>query len=83
MNFLLALQLLIAAVSALTVRAPTIADDLKALVSTPSSVSIDFRARWSTFNAPSPAVVVNVTSEKDVAVVVGHSLGAEGLRNQG
>ncbi|WQF86757.1 Putative berberine/berberine, FAD-binding domain, PCMH-type, FAD-binding, type PCMH, subdomain 1 [Colletotrichum destructivum] len=70
MNFLLSLQLLIAAVSALTVRAPTIADDLKALVSTSSSVSIDFRARWSTFNAPSPAVVVNVTSEKDVAVVV-------------
>ncbi|KAJ0161522.1 6-hydroxy-D-nicotine oxidase [Colletotrichum tanaceti] len=67
---LLSLQLLVAAVSALAVRAPTIAEDLKALVSTSSSVAVNLRARWSTFNAPSPAVVVNVTTEKDVAVVV-------------
>ncbi|GKT50090.1 FAD-linked oxidoreductase azaL [Colletotrichum spaethianum] len=70
MKLLLSLQLLAVAVSALTLRAPAVADDLKALVSPSTSVTVDLRARWSMFNAPTPAIVVNVTTEKDVATVV-------------
>jgi hypothetical protein len=44
--------------------------DLNRIVSPASQVKIELRLRWSTYNAPSPAVVVNVTSEKDVASVV-------------
>ncbi|KAH6629404.1 FAD binding domain-containing protein [Boeremia exigua] len=57
-------------ISALAIRAPTIAQDLATLVSTASSVSIELNARWSDFNAPLPSVVVNVTSEDDVAATV-------------
>jgi hypothetical protein len=56
--------------AALAVRTPTVAEDLQALVSTSPSVSIQLQARWSDFNAPLPAVVVNVASENDVAAVV-------------
>ncbi|KZL63352.1 fad binding domain-containing protein [Colletotrichum incanum] len=70
MKLLLSLQLLVVAVSALTARAPTVANDLKALVSAPSSVAINLRVRWSTFNAPILAIIVNVTTESDVAAVV-------------
>ncbi|GJC89088.1 FAD-linked oxidoreductase azaL [Colletotrichum liriopes] len=70
MKLLLSLQLLVVAAFALAVRAPAVANDLKALISAPSTVAVDLRARWSTFNAPTPAIVVNVTTEKDVAAVV-------------
>ncbi|KAJ4365116.1 hypothetical protein N0V83_008734 [Neocucurbitaria cava] len=66
----LSLLTLVSAVSALAVRQPDVASDLKSLVSTPSSVSVDIRARWSEFGAPLPAVVVRVTAEKDIAVIV-------------
>lgn len=60
----------VSCVKALVTRIPTVAQDLQALVSVPSSVSIELQARWSDFNAPLPSIVVNVTSEKDVAAVV-------------
>ncbi|KAF1926972.1 FAD-binding domain-containing protein [Didymella exigua CBS 183.55] len=60
----------LSSVAALTIKAPTIARDLVALVSASSSVSVELQARWSDYNAPNPSVVVNVTSENDVAVVV-------------
>ncbi|KAF2623315.1 FAD-binding domain-containing protein [Macroventuria anomochaeta] len=61
---------LASATTAVAVRIPTVAQDLAALVSTSSSVSIELQARWSNFNAPLPSVVVNVTSEKDVAAII-------------
>lgn len=69
----LSLLTLVSAVSALVARQPDVASDLKSLVSTPSSVSVDLRARWSEFGAPLPAVVVRVTAEKDIAAIVGSS----------
>lgn len=69
MRVLLCLQLWIAAISALALRASSIAADLQSLVSS-SPVSVELRARWSSYNAPLPSVVVNATSEKDVAAVV-------------
>ncbi|KAF1950213.1 FAD binding domain-containing protein [Byssothecium circinans] len=51
-------------------RVPDIVSDLTSLVSTASTVSVDLRLRWSLYNAPVPSVVVNVTTEKDVAAVV-------------
>ncbi|KAF1942364.1 FAD binding domain-containing protein [Clathrospora elynae] len=59
-----------AAVSALAVKQTDVASDLKHMVSSPSSVSFDLRARWSDYNAPMPAVVVKVQSEKDIVTVV-------------
>ncbi|KAK1579946.1 FAD binding domain-containing protein [Colletotrichum navitas] len=70
MKLFLSLQLLVVAVSALTARAPNVANEIKARVSPSSSVAVDLRARWSAFNAPVPAIVVNVATEKDVAAVV-------------
>lgn len=70
MKGLIVLLSAVSSVTALAFRAPAVAQDLAALVSVPSSVSIELQARWSDFNAPLPSVVVNVTSEKDVAAVV-------------
>jgi len=69
MRLLLVPQLL-TAVAALAVRgAVDIAADLSSMV--PSSpVAVEYRARWSDFAAPQPNVIVNVTTEKDVATVV-------------
>ncbi|KAJ4405223.1 hypothetical protein N0V91_005382 [Didymella pomorum] len=70
MKGLIVLLSAVSSVTALAFRAPAVAQDLAALVSVPSSVSIELQARWSDFNAPLPSVVVNVTSEKDVAAVI-------------
>ncbi|ORY11359.1 FAD binding domain-containing protein [Clohesyomyces aquaticus] len=69
MHIFLGLQLLVTAVSAIVIRAPAVAEDLKKLVSS-SAVSIEARARWSDYNLPLPSVVVSPTSENDVAAVV-------------
>lgn len=53
-----------------THQTPSIADDLKHLVASSSSVSTEIPARWSEYHAPNPEIVVNVTSENDVAAVV-------------
>ncbi|CAO2658605.1 Nn.00g063280.m01.CDS01 [Neocucurbitaria sp. VM-36] len=66
----LSLLTLVSAVSALAVRQTDVAQDLKGLVSSPSSVTVELRARWSTYNTPLPAVVVKVQTEKDIALVV-------------
>ncbi|KAF1849778.1 FAD binding domain-containing protein [Cucurbitaria berberidis CBS 394.84] len=60
----------VSAVSALVVRQTNVAQDLKSLVSSPSSVTVELRARWSTYYAPLPAVVVKVQTERDVALIV-------------
>lgn len=60
-----------AAASALAVRQADVVSDLKTLVSSPSSVNVEIRARWSDYNAPLPAVVVSVQAEKDIATIVG------------
>jgi hypothetical protein len=60
-----------AAVSAFAVRQADVARDLKTLVSSPSSINVELRARWSDYNAPLPAVVVSVQAEKDIAIIVG------------
>ncbi|KAK2063696.1 FAD binding domain-containing protein [Colletotrichum caudatum] len=78
MKLFLSLQWLVVAVSALATRTPNVADEIKALVSPSSSVAVDLRVRWSAFNAPVPAVVVNVTTEKDVAAVT-FDLGTNGV----
>ncbi|KAF2714945.1 FAD binding domain-containing protein [Pleomassaria siparia CBS 279.74] len=75
MRVLSFIQLLATAVTvtALVPRIPTpgvVANDLKSLVSTASSVSVDLPARWSDYNLPLPSVVVNVASENDVAIVI-------------
>jgi hypothetical protein len=70
MRVLLSLLLVITATAAVAVRTPSVAQDLEALISTSSSISVELKARWSDFNAPLPAVVVNVATEKDVAAVV-------------
>ncbi|KAH7123628.1 FAD binding domain-containing protein [Dendryphion nanum] len=72
MRAILFLQLFVALVPALSVRSPSVVDDLKQLVSTSSSVAANLRARWTDHNDPNPAVIVNVTSEKDVAAVVSY-----------
>lgn len=79
MQWLLSLWFCVTAVSALAFRAPSVADDLRAVVSPDCSVSVsvDLRARWSDYNAPTPAIIVNVTSERDVAAVVRSSSYAE------
>ncbi|KAH7084837.1 hypothetical protein BKA63DRAFT_401906 [Paraphoma chrysanthemicola] len=74
MRFLL-LQAFVTAIAALAVRQTeltqgSITSDLNGLISAGSKASIELRARWSLYNAPMPAVVVNVTTEKDVATVV-------------
>jgi FAD/FMN-containing dehydrogenase len=75
MRFLL-LQCFATAIAALAVRQSSdltqssVMADLNKIVSPASQVKIELRLRWSTYNAPTPAVVVNVTSEKDVASVV-------------
>jgi hypothetical protein len=72
----LLLQCFATAIAALAVRQPyaltqsSVMADLNKVVSPASQVKIELRLRWSTYNAPTPAVVVNVTSEKDVASVV-------------
>jgi hypothetical protein len=70
MRVLLSLLLVITATADVAVRTPSVARDLEALISTSSSISVELKARWSDFNAPLPAVVVNVATEKDVAAVV-------------
>jgi hypothetical protein len=69
MRFVLGLQLFVATISAIALKAPTIAEDLKKLVAS-SPVTVEYKARWSDYNLPFPSVVVNATSEKDVAAVV-------------
>lgn len=75
MRFFL-LQSFITAIAALAVRQESdltqssITADINKIVSTASQARIELRARWSLYAAPTPAVVVNVTSEKDVAAVV-------------
>jgi len=69
MRLLVGLQLFVATIEAVAIRAPEIAEDLKKLV-TSSPVAVEYRARWSDYNLPHPSVVVNATSEKDVAAVV-------------
>ena len=61
---------LVSAVSAYAVRQTDVVQDLKGLVSSPSSVTLELRARWSEYYAPDPAVVVKVLTEKDIAVIV-------------
>lgn len=58
--------------AAVDVSARSVADDLLSLVST-SSVGVQVRARWSDFDLPTPSVIVNATSEKDLSAVVCHS----------
>jgi hypothetical protein len=70
MKSLILLLSAVSSVTALAIKVPSVAQDLAALESVPASVSIDIQARWSDFNAPLPSVVVNITSEKDVAAVV-------------
>lgn len=55
--------------AAVDVSARSVADDLLSLVST-SSVGVQVRARWSDFDLPTPSVIVNATSEKDLSAVV-------------
>lgn len=69
MWFLFGVQLLAATVAGAAIRAPAVAEDLKQLVAS-SPVAVEYRARWSDYNLPLPSVVVNATSEKDVAAVV-------------
>lgn len=70
MRVLLSLLSAVTAIAAVAAGTPIVAQDLKGLVSASSSVSVELPARWSDYNAPLPAVVVNVTTEKDVAAVV-------------
>jgi hypothetical protein len=48
----------------------SVTTDLNNAISAASRASVELRARWSEFGAPSPAVVVNVTTENDVVSVV-------------
>jgi hypothetical protein len=59
-----------AAVSALAIKQADVAQDLKSLVSSSLSVSVELPARWSDYNTPVPHVVVKVETEKDVAAIV-------------
>ncbi|KAH6988389.1 FAD binding domain-containing protein [Ilyonectria destructans] len=69
-NLLVGLQLLsVAAAAALDISARSVATDLKSLVSS-SGVGVVLRERWSDFDAPLPAVVVNATCERDIKAVV-------------
>lgn len=74
---LFSLQCFVTAVAGLAVRQssdPTqgsITADLNQIISSASQAKVELKARWSLYNAPNPAVVVNVASEKDVAAVVG------------
>lgn len=76
MHLLFSLTLLVSSITALAVRRD-VASDLQALVSTSSAVSVDLRARWNDVGAPTPNVIVNVTSEKDVAAVVKYCVEAD------
>jgi hypothetical protein len=74
MRFFL-LQCFATAIAALAVRQTemtqsAVTADLNSVISAASKASIELRARWSLVGAPSPAVVVNVTTEQDVASVV-------------
>lgn len=44
--------------------------ELSPLLSHKDLISTEFPARWSDFNAPHPAAVVNVATEADVATTV-------------
>jgi hypothetical protein len=59
-----------AAVSALGLKQTDVATDLKALLSSPPSVNVDLKARWSDYNLPLPAVVIKVQAEKDISLIV-------------
>ncbi|PSN68088.1 FAD binding domain-containing protein [Corynespora cassiicola Philippines] len=67
---LLSIQILITAITALSAPASNVARDLSSLISRSSTVSVELRARWSEYNTPQPAVIVNVTTENDVATVI-------------
>jgi hypothetical protein len=75
MRFLL-LQSFVTTIAALAVRQSSeqtqssVTADLNNIISPASKAKIELRARWSTYKAPSPAVVVNAATEKDVAAVV-------------
>jgi hypothetical protein len=70
------LQSFATATAALAVRQPSeltqssVTADLNNAISAASKASVELRARWSEYGAPSPAVVVNVTTENDVVSVV-------------
>ncbi|KAH8661083.1 FAD binding domain-containing protein [Ilyonectria robusta] len=69
-NLVVGLQLLsVAAAAAIDISARSVAADLKSLVSS-SGVGVVARERWSEFDAPQPAVVVNATCESDLKAVV-------------
>ncbi|KAH3948585.1 hypothetical protein HBH70_071530 [Parastagonospora nodorum] len=75
MRFLL-LQSFATAIAALAVKQPSkmtpgaVSADLSRVISAASKAGVELRARWSLVGAPSPAVVVSVTTESDVASVV-------------
>lgn len=71
MHFFVYVQLLVTAIAAVTARVPSVAEDLAALLPQ-SQVSVEARQRWSDYNLPQPSVIVNVTSEQDVAEIVRH-----------
>jgi hypothetical protein len=70
------LQCFATAAAALAVRQPSeltqgsVTADLNNAISVASKASVELRARWSEYGAPSPAVVVNVTTENDVVSIV-------------
>ena len=66
----LALFQFVSAVSAFALRQIDVAQDLKNLLSSPSCVTVTLPARWSTYQAPHPAVVVDAQTENDIAAVV-------------
>jgi hypothetical protein len=58
------------AVSALAVKQTDVVVDLKALVSSSSSVDVELKVRRSNYNLPFTAVVFKVQGENDIVVIV-------------
>jgi hypothetical protein len=73
---LLLFQSFVTAIAALAVRQlseqtqGSVTSDLNNIISPESKATIELRVRWSTYRAPTPAIVVNAATEKDVAAVV-------------
>jgi hypothetical protein len=73
---LLLFQSFVTAVVALAVRQlseqtqGSVTSDLNNIISAASKAKVELRARWSTYHAPIPAIVVSAATEKDVAAVV-------------
>ncbi|KAM0321726.1 hypothetical protein ACHAQA_009965 [Verticillium albo-atrum] len=69
-NLLVGLQLIsVVASAAVDLSARSVATDLQSLVRS-SSAGVAVRERWSEFEAPEPAVIVNATCESDIKAVV-------------